>query len=151
MRIFKNTWFDKFARKTQITAGMLVAAIKRAELGLIDADLGGGLIKMKLVRTSSTTSKCSTTPNASTSETECCRPSNSRINRKSNPRVSTKIGATQCRSGPEACLRRTVDALHPRPDKAGAGATIYPGRRGDRRIALDHACFDTCCPIPCRC
>ena len=95
MRIFKNTWFDKFARKAQITAGMLVAAIKRAELGLIDADLGGGLIKMKLVRTSSTTSKYSTTPNASTSETECCRPSNSRINRKSNPRVSTKLRAIQ--------------------------------------------------------
>lgn len=50
MRIFKNAWFDKFARRAQITDGMLVDAIKRAELGLIDADLGGGLIKQRLAR-----------------------------------------------------------------------------------------------------
>jgi len=48
---------------------------------------------MKLARMCSTTSRCSTTRNASTSETECCRPSSSRSGRKSNPRVSTKFGA----------------------------------------------------------
>lgn len=52
MRIFKNAWFDKFARKAHITDGMLVDAIRRAELGLIDADLGGGLIKQRLARPS---------------------------------------------------------------------------------------------------
>jgi hypothetical protein len=50
MRIFKNAWFDKFARKAHITDGMLVDAVRRAELGLIDADLGGGLIKQRLAR-----------------------------------------------------------------------------------------------------
>lgn len=52
MRIFTNAWFDKFARKAQITDGMLVDAIKRAELGLIDPDLGGGLLKQRLARPS---------------------------------------------------------------------------------------------------
>ncbi|AOG10234.1 type II toxin-antitoxin system RelE/ParE family toxin [Agrobacterium sp. RAC06] len=50
MRIFKNAWFDKFARKAHITDGLLMDAIRRAELGLIDADLGGGLIKQRLAR-----------------------------------------------------------------------------------------------------
>lgn len=47
---------------------------------------------MKLARTCSTTSKCSTSRNASTSEKECCRPSSSRSSRKSNPRGLQSAG-----------------------------------------------------------
>jgi transposase InsO family protein len=53
------------------------------------------IIDLKHARTCSITSRCSTTPNASTSGTECCRPSSSKSSRKSNPRESTKLGAIQ--------------------------------------------------------
>ena len=48
--ILKNKWFAKFARKEQIADEALVDAICRAERGLIDADLGGGLIKQRVAR-----------------------------------------------------------------------------------------------------
>ena len=50
MRIFKNAWFERFARKQKIQDGMLCEAIRRAEQGLIDADLGGGVIKQRVAR-----------------------------------------------------------------------------------------------------
>ena len=50
---------------------------------------------MKRARTCSTTSKCSTARNANTSATECCHPPASRSSRKSNPRVSAKLGSIQ--------------------------------------------------------
>ena len=50
MRIFKNKWFVRFARKENIGDGQLCDAIARAEKGLIDADLGGGLIKQRVSR-----------------------------------------------------------------------------------------------------
>lgn len=50
MRIFKNAWFERFARKQKIQDGMLREAIRRAEQGLIDADLGGGVIKQRVAR-----------------------------------------------------------------------------------------------------
>ncbi len=50
MRIFKNAWFEKFARKEKISDGALCEAVARAEKGLIDADLGGGLLKQRVAR-----------------------------------------------------------------------------------------------------
>ena len=50
MRVFKNAWFARFARKERIADKALHEAIHRAELGLIDADLGGGLIKQRIPR-----------------------------------------------------------------------------------------------------
>ena len=50
MRIFKNAWFERFARKQKIQDRMLREAIRRAEQGLIDADLGGGVIKQRVAR-----------------------------------------------------------------------------------------------------
>jgi len=50
VRIFKNAWFERFARKQKIQDGMLREAIRRAEQGLIDADLGGGVIKQRVAR-----------------------------------------------------------------------------------------------------
>lgn len=50
MRIFKNAWFEKFARKQRISDASLCEAVKRAGRGLIDADLGGGLIKQRIGR-----------------------------------------------------------------------------------------------------
>ncbi|WP_239018843.1 type II toxin-antitoxin system RelE/ParE family toxin [Sphingobium terrigena] len=50
-RIFKNGWFERFARKERITDASLREAVERAESGLVDADLGGGVIKQRVART----------------------------------------------------------------------------------------------------
>lgn len=49
-RIYKNRWFAKFAAREGISDATLVAAIDQANLGLIDADLGSGLIKQRVAR-----------------------------------------------------------------------------------------------------
>lgn len=49
-RIYKNRWFAKFASREGISDATLVAAIDQANRGLIDADLGGGLIKQRVAR-----------------------------------------------------------------------------------------------------
>jgi hypothetical protein len=50
MRIYKNMWFAKFARKEKIDDNALCDAVRRATEGLIDADLGSGLIKQRIAR-----------------------------------------------------------------------------------------------------
>ena len=50
MKIYKNKWFGRFARQNRITDNDLCEAIKRAERGLIDADLGGSVIKQRIPR-----------------------------------------------------------------------------------------------------
>ena len=50
MRLYKNGWFEKFARKEKIGDRALIEAVGRVERGLIDADLGGGLIKQRVAR-----------------------------------------------------------------------------------------------------
>lgn len=50
MRIFKNAWFGRFARKEKISPDVLLEAVDRAEKGLVDADLGGGVIKQRIPR-----------------------------------------------------------------------------------------------------
>ncbi|MEM9536441.1 MAG: type II toxin-antitoxin system RelE/ParE family toxin [Cyanobacteria bacterium P01_E01_bin.45] len=49
-RIFLNTLFQRFARRERIEASVLIEAIARAERGLIDANLGGGIIKQRIAR-----------------------------------------------------------------------------------------------------
>ncbi len=50
MRIFKNTWFQRFARREKIADETLRDAIARAEKGVVDADLGGNVIKQRVAR-----------------------------------------------------------------------------------------------------
>lgn len=50
MRTFKTKWLARFARREGIADKSLIEAIERAERGVIDADLGGGLIKMRVAR-----------------------------------------------------------------------------------------------------
>lgn len=50
MRIFKNAWFERFVRKQRIENAALLDAVRRAEQGMIDADLGGGVIKQRVAR-----------------------------------------------------------------------------------------------------
>lgn len=50
MRIFKNAWFQRFARRERIPDSSLRDAVGRADKGLIDANLGGGVIKQRIAR-----------------------------------------------------------------------------------------------------
>lgn len=50
MKIYQNKLFATFARKQNISDADLCEAIERAESGLIDADLGGGVIKQRIAR-----------------------------------------------------------------------------------------------------
>jgi hypothetical protein len=50
LRIFKNKWFGRFARKENIDDAALCEAVKRAEAGKIDANYGGGVIKQRIAR-----------------------------------------------------------------------------------------------------
>jgi hypothetical protein len=50
VRVFKNKSFARFARKARITDETLCAAIADASRGLIDADLGGGVVKQRIAR-----------------------------------------------------------------------------------------------------
>ena len=48
--IFKNKPFARFARQQRISDLALCEAVARAERGLVDADLGGGVIKQRVAR-----------------------------------------------------------------------------------------------------
>jgi hypothetical protein len=50
LRIFLTKDFARFARRQGIADSALREAIKRAERGLIDANLGSGLIKQRVAR-----------------------------------------------------------------------------------------------------
>jgi hypothetical protein len=50
VRVFKNRPFARFARQEKIADVALCDAVARAEKGIIDADLGGGVIKQRIAR-----------------------------------------------------------------------------------------------------
>ena len=57
LKIFKNAWFARFARREGISAAALLDAVARAENSQIDADLGGGVIKQRIARSGEGKSK----------------------------------------------------------------------------------------------
>jgi hypothetical protein len=50
VRVFKTKWFVRFARKERLADRTLRDAVGRADHGLIDADLGDGVIKQRVAR-----------------------------------------------------------------------------------------------------
>jgi hypothetical protein len=50
MRVYETKVFARFQRREKVADPTLVAAIASAEEGMIDADLGGGLIKQRIAR-----------------------------------------------------------------------------------------------------
>ena len=50
MRVFKTKPFTRFASHERIADDELLEAVDRATRGLIDADLGGGVVKQRLAR-----------------------------------------------------------------------------------------------------
>jgi hypothetical protein len=50
VEVFKTRLLARFARHERMLDKRLIEAIERAERGVIDADLGGGLIKQRVAR-----------------------------------------------------------------------------------------------------
>jgi hypothetical protein len=50
VRVFKNTWFTRFARKENISDEELRKIVKRLEAGQPDVDYGGDVYKMRVAR-----------------------------------------------------------------------------------------------------
>jgi len=50
VRVFKNAWFNRFARKENITDDELRDIVGQLETGQADADLGGDVYKQRLAR-----------------------------------------------------------------------------------------------------
>lgn len=50
IRIFVTKAFDRFAVRERLEAAALRQAVESAEAGRIDADLGGGIIKLRMAR-----------------------------------------------------------------------------------------------------
>ena len=50
MRVYKLKGFARFQRRERITDASLAEAVAGAERGLVDAELGGGLIKQRVAR-----------------------------------------------------------------------------------------------------
>ena len=50
MRTFKTKPFARFARREGIADEALCDAVERVAMGLVDADLGGGVIKQRIAR-----------------------------------------------------------------------------------------------------
>lgn len=47
-RIFKTRYFQRWMRKTELTDDALCTAVCEMTKGLIDADLGGGVVKKRV-------------------------------------------------------------------------------------------------------
>jgi hypothetical protein len=50
VQIFKTKWLARYARRQRIADHSLREAVMRAARGMIDADLGGGIIKQRVAR-----------------------------------------------------------------------------------------------------
>ncbi len=48
MRAFKSKEFHKWAKKEGLSDGLLLEALEEIERGLVDADLGGGILKKRV-------------------------------------------------------------------------------------------------------
>jgi len=47
-RVYKTRYFQRWMRKTELTDQALRAAVQEMSQGLIDADLGGGVVKKRI-------------------------------------------------------------------------------------------------------
>ena len=47
-RVFKTRYFQRWMRKTELTDAALCKAVQEMAAGLIDADLGGGVVKKRV-------------------------------------------------------------------------------------------------------
>ncbi len=50
MKIFKNAWFTKYAKREKLSDKSLVQAINDIRNGIVSADLGGNLLKQRIAK-----------------------------------------------------------------------------------------------------
>ena len=50
MAVYKTRWFDRWARKHDLSTRALCEAVREMRAGLYEADLGGGLLKKRIAR-----------------------------------------------------------------------------------------------------
>lgn len=50
MRIFKNAWFTKYAKREKLSDQSLIQAVQDASNGIVSADLGGNLLKQRIAK-----------------------------------------------------------------------------------------------------
>ena len=50
MSIYQTRWFDRWVRKEGLAADCICVAVREMASGLVDADLGGGLVKKRIAR-----------------------------------------------------------------------------------------------------
>lgn len=50
VQVLTTKWFARFARREKITDAMLCEAVARAQKGIVDADLGGNVLKQRIAR-----------------------------------------------------------------------------------------------------
>ena len=50
MAVYKTRWFDRWAGREGLAASSLCVAVREMLQGLVDADLGGGLVKKRIGR-----------------------------------------------------------------------------------------------------
>jgi len=50
MAVYKNRWFDRWARKEGLTTRSMCDTVREMAAGLYEADLGGGLLKKRIAR-----------------------------------------------------------------------------------------------------
>jgi hypothetical protein len=50
LRVFATKWFVRFAHKEKLADARLLEAVSRIRRGIIDADLGGHLVKQRVAR-----------------------------------------------------------------------------------------------------
>lgn len=50
IRVFKTRFFDRWAKKQRVQGSQLCNAVREIQAGLIDGDLGSGLIKKRIAR-----------------------------------------------------------------------------------------------------
>ncbi len=50
MKIYKTRWFDRWARKQDLSTRAICEAVREMQAGLYEADLGGGLLKKRIAR-----------------------------------------------------------------------------------------------------
>lgn len=50
MAIYKTRWFDRWAKKQELSTDALCEAVREMDAGLFEADLGGGLLKKRIAR-----------------------------------------------------------------------------------------------------
>ncbi|MCI0430187.1 MAG: type II toxin-antitoxin system RelE/ParE family toxin [Rhodospirillales bacterium] len=113
MRVFKTKAFARFSKQEGITDEAPCDAIRRAEKGLIDADLGGDVIKQRLAREGQRKSGATAA--------SCC---SGGVSERSSPTASPRRDQATIRPDELTALRTLADVMLGLDDESRAAALM---------------------------